>query len=126
RVRLTYRSFAEAKTLRTLVSPYRLLFSRRSWYVIGRSSLHRAVRTFHVGRIVECDLTEDTYDIPPRFSLDRYFGNAWNMIRDLKNRLQVLVRFQPMVAQNVAEVVWHKTQQLVWNADGTLDFHVRV
>ncbi len=31
-----------------------------------------------------------------------------------------------MVARNVAEVVWHKTQQLTRRDDGTLDFQVRV
>ncbi len=31
-----------------------------------------------------------------------------------------------MVAQNVAEVTWHKTQQLTFNKDGTLDFQVTV
>jgi hypothetical protein len=38
----------------------------------------------------------------------------------------VIVRFEKMVAKNVAEVAWHKTQQLVWRDDGRLDFHVRV
>ena len=31
-----------------------------------------------------------------------------------------------MVAQNVAEVSWHKTQKLAFNEDGTLDFTVSV
>ncbi len=31
-----------------------------------------------------------------------------------------------MVARNVAEVAWHKTQQLTWNEDRSLDFQVRV
>ena len=31
-----------------------------------------------------------------------------------------------MVAQNVAEVNWHKTQKLTFNTDGTLDFQVTV
>ena len=31
-----------------------------------------------------------------------------------------------MVADNVAEVAWHKTQRVVRNDDGTLDFHVTV
>ena len=39
---------------------------------------------------------------------------------------QVTIRFQPLVAQNVAEVVWHKTQRTEFNPDGTLDFHVTV
>ena len=38
----------------------------------------------------------------------------------------MLVRFGRQVAQNVAEVTWHKTQQLQFNADGTLDFRVTV
>ncbi|MFO1022104.1 MAG: hypothetical protein U0903_15640 [Planctomycetales bacterium] len=35
-----------------------------------------------------------------------------------------MIRFQPLVAQNVAEVTWHKTQEIVWNKDGTIDYHV--
>jgi hypothetical protein len=31
-----------------------------------------------------------------------------------------------MVAQNVAEVLWHKTQRVTPNSDGTLDFRVTV
>ena len=55
-VRIRYNSLTEWTEIRTALSPYRILFSRRSWYVIGRSSLHRSVRTFNLGRIqnVEC------------------------------------------------------------------------
>jgi hypothetical protein len=38
----------------------------------------------------------------------------------------VVVRFSRKVAQNVAEVAWHKTQRLEFRADGSLDFHVTV
>lgn len=126
KVRMTYRSFAEQKTITTLLSPYRLLFRRHSWYVIGRSSIHRSVRTFHMGRIEESQMTEDTFEIPPRFSLKTYFKQAWNMICEPRARAKVVVRFQPMVAQNIAEVCWHSTQELAWNSDGTLDFTATV
>ena len=33
---------------------------------------------------------------------------------------------EQMVAQNVAEVTWHKTQQLTFRKDGTLDFRATV
>ncbi len=125
-VRLTYNSLFEQKELRTLFSPYRLFFARRSWYAIGRSSVHRAVRTLHLGRIVSAEVTEDTYEIPPRFSLARYLGNAWHMIRERGKRTDVTIRFQPRVATNVAEVTWHKTQSVTWNDDGTMDFRVTV
>ncbi len=126
KVRSRYRSFAEGDEIQTLVSPYRMLFRRHAWYVIGRSSLHRSVRTFHLGRFTDTQVTEDTFEVPPRFSLQRYFGHAWNLIREQNSRCQVTVRFKPMVAGNVAEVCWHPTQKLKWNEDGTLDFTVTV
>ena len=126
KIRLEYHSLYEQKVIRTLVSPYRLLFHKRTWYVIGRSSLHRAARIFHLVRIQSSELTEDTFETPPRFSLNRFLGNAWSLVRERGARTDVVIRFQPKVATNVSEVVWHKTQQMIWNEDGTLDFHVTV
>lgn len=125
-VRIHYRSLAENDSIITRLSPYRLLFSRRSWYVIGRSSVHRATRTFNLGRIRQLTPTEETYQIPRGFSLERHLRNAWHLIPERGPDHQVVVRFSPRVAQNVAEVAWHKTQRLQLNPDGTLDFHVTV
>ncbi|VAX42138.1 GntR family transcriptional regulator [hydrothermal vent metagenome] len=125
-IRIQYYSFSEEGEISTVVSPYRILFNRRSWYLIGRSTVHRKVRTFNIGRIVKAELLESNYKIPPRFSLERYLGNAWSLIREPGKSYDVTIRFQKQVAQNVAEVQWHKTQKLVWNDDGTLDFHCTV
>lgn len=125
-VRVRYDSYSDRKVLTTLLSPYRLMFRVRSWYVVGRSSLHRAVRTFNVGRVLESTLLDSTFEAPPRFSLDRHFGNAWSFVRDRGDRHEVVVRFRPLVARNVADVVWHRTQKLSWNDDGSLDFTVTV
>jgi predicted DNA-binding transcriptional regulator YafY len=125
-VRLQYRSLNEGEEIRTKLSPYQLFFSRRSWYVVGRSSLHRATRTFNVGRIVQIETLEERYEIPRGFSLERFLRNAWHLIPEPGPDREVLVRFSKMVAQNVAEVNWHKTQKLTINEDGTLDFQVTV
>lgn len=125
-VRITYRSLAEQDTISTRLSPYRILFSRRSWYTIGRSSVHRETRTFNVSRITELELLDETYEIPPRFNLEKYLRNAWHLVPEPGPDSDVLVRFQPLVAQNVAEVMWHKTQRIKCNKDGTIDFHATV
>ena len=125
-VRIHYQSLAESKLISTRLSPYQLLFSRRSWYVIGRSSLHRGTRTFNLGRIRKLEPTDEPYRIPRGFSLDRHLRNAWHLIPERGPDYQVVVRFSKKVAQNVAEVVWHKTQRLEFLADGRLDFHVTV
>jgi predicted DNA-binding transcriptional regulator YafY len=126
KLRIHYRSFFEEKDIHTLLSPYQVLFRRHAWYVIGRSSLHRSVRTFHIERILQSSLTEDDYVIPPRFSLKQYLGHAWNMIREKNARTQVKVHFQRLVARNVAEVNWHPTQKIVTYEDESIDYSVTV
>jgi len=125
-VRIEYHSVSDQEQIRTRLSPYRLLFSRRSWYVIGRSSLHRAARTFNLGRILEIELLDGRYTIPRGFSLRRYLRNAWHLIPEPGRDRKVRIRFSPLVARNVAEVAWHKTQKLRFNEDGSLDFEVTV
>lgn len=125
-VRIRYRSLAEGETIGTKLSPYRLLFSRRSWYVIGRSSLHRGTRTFNLGRILAAETLDDRYQIPRGFSIERYLRNAWHLIPEPGPDHQVVIRFSALVARNVAEVAWHKTQRTDFNPDGTMDFRVTV
>ena len=125
KIRLSYGSFSGEGQISTLVSPYHLLYENRSWYLIGRSSLHKAVRTFQMGRITQATLTSDLYEIPPRFTLKKYFGNAWRMIRE-EPEVEIVIQFKPLVARNISEVLWHPTQRLVWNSNGSLNFHAIV
>ena len=125
-VRIVYDSLTEWEEIGTKLNPYKLLFSRRSWYVIGRSSMHKSTRTFNVGRILEIEQLDDRYSIPRGFSVDRYLRNAWHLIPEPGTDSKILIRFDKMVAQNVAEVRWHKTQEATFNEDGTLDFRVKV
>lgn len=124
---IEYNSFTDQKVLRTRLNPYALYFGNRSWYVIGYASQFRQVRTFHLKRFLNAELLpRQTYNIPERFSLEKYFGNVWHMIRDKSQKHHVIIRFGKTVAGNVAEVLWHKTQKIDYFDDGTIDFHVEV
>jgi predicted DNA-binding transcriptional regulator YafY len=125
-VRIYYQSLTEWEEICTCINPYRIMFCRRSWYVIGRSSIHREIRTFNIGRILNAEPVDFHYRVPARFNLERYLGNAWSMIREKGQRHEIKIRFKKMVAYNVAEVAWHKTQKIEWNEDESMDFHVTV
>ena len=123
---ILYGSLTEWEPITTRLRPYRLLFSRSSWYVVGRSSLHSEVRTFNVGRIAKATATEQKFQLPQNFSLKKHLRNAWRIIPQAGPDSNVCIRFHPMVAKNVAEVEWHPTQRVEWNEDGSINFHVRV
>jgi predicted DNA-binding transcriptional regulator YafY len=125
-VRIKYDSKTEWEQIVTKLRPYHLLFSRHSWYVIGRSSLHREVRTFNLSRIVELTVLAERFRLPRGFSIERHLGNAWRLIPSPEADYHVLIRFQPLVAANVAEVHWHRTQRTEFQNDGSLLFRVTV
>jgi len=123
---LTYGSLTEWETIKTELRPYRLLFSQHCWYVLGRSSKHGEVRTFNLDRVKSlCELGK-RFTVPKSFSLKRHFRNAWHMIPDIGLDSHVVIRFSSFVAQNVAEVQWHKTQQTTLLPDGSLEFRAAV
>lgn len=125
-VRILYDSLTEWEQITTNLRPYQLLFCRHSWYVIGRSTKHAEVRTFNLSRIMTIEVLDQQFTVPRGFSLERYMGNAWNLIPERGRNYQVVVRFKPLVARNVAEVVWHKTQRTEFLEDGSLDFRASV
>lgn len=124
-IRIWYKSPIEPEFI-TLLSPYRLFFGRHAWYAIGRSSMHKEIRMFHIGRIRNFEKTGQPFEISKGFTLKQFFGNAWSMIRERGPDQEVVVRFSPLVAQNVSEVAWHPTQRILWNDDGTMDYRVTV
>jgi predicted DNA-binding transcriptional regulator YafY len=123
---ITYGSLTEWETIETELQPYKLLFSQHCWYVLGRSSMHGEVRTFNLDRFKSLEALTKRYTIPRSFNLDRYLGNAWRLIPDKGPDSHVVVRFTPFVAQNVAEVKWHRTQQTKLLPDGHLEFRATV
>jgi predicted DNA-binding transcriptional regulator YafY len=125
-IQIQYASLTEWETITTVLSPYHLLFCRHSWYVIGRSSLHRGIRIFNIVRIQSFEILKKRYVVPKRFDLDRYLGNAWLMMRHSGRLHHVVVRFAQQMAKNVAEVQWHRTQRTKFLADGSLEFQVKV
>jgi proteasome accessory factor B len=125
-VQIQYESLTEWETITTVLSPYHLLFCRHSWYVIGRSSMHREIRMFNVVRIKSFEMLKKRYVVPRKFDLERYFGNAWLMMRHSGRLHHVVIRFDQQMAKNVAEVQWHRTQRTRFLADGSLEFQVKV
>lgn len=123
-VRGRYISFAEKKQIRVTVRPYWLVFHERAWYIIGHSRSHGEVRTFKLTRFAGIEMTDERFK-SPKTTLEEYLGNAWRFIPEGR-QYTVRLRFAPLVAANVAEVRWHKTQKVTWQDDGSILFEVRV
>jgi len=125
KVAMNYDSFFEQATIKVELCPYHLFYNNRAWYVIGHSSEHNSIRTFKLNRIRHLEITDECFTGGEKFDLYEYLGRAWSMIPE--GRLyHVKLLFLPKVANNVAEVRWHSTQQVTHNLDGSATVEFRV
>jgi len=99
--------------------PYALYFGQRAWYAIGFHHGRGDLRSLKLVRFSGITRSDERYTIPEDFSLEAYFGRAWRMIRG-DERHAVRLRFDPVVAENVADTRWHSTQDVEWHGDGSI------
>jgi predicted DNA-binding transcriptional regulator YafY len=123
-VRLAYRDRDTLALDTTKVSPYRLLVDCQRWYLIGRSTQHRAVKVFHLPWVERLELTGEPAVVPSRFDLERFLGQAWVVERG--KRLKVVLRFSPRAAREVGEQQWHSSQRVEPREDGGLDLYLNL
>ena len=123
--RAEYQSFYEGSAIQTVIRPLRVVFIERGWYVIAYSEMHQEIRTFKLMRFARLEPTDQTFAEPADVDLDDYFADAWRMIPE-GQFYDVHLHFAPKVAANVAEVQWHRTQQIETNEDGSIEYRVRV
>lgn len=125
RVRIEYCSLRQGRKEATTLDPYHLMYNNRSWYIIGKSSRHKEIRTFNLNRIKGIDTLDKCFVAKQPFDIAEYLGKAWSMIPE--GRLyNVQLRFSRKVATNVTEVHWHSSQKIVKNGDGSITAHFRV
>jgi predicted DNA-binding transcriptional regulator YafY len=71
-------------------------------------------------------LLKKRFSIPAAFDLDERIGNAWALIPGTGPDNHVIVKFGSLVAHNVAQVKWHKSQRTHFHPNGSLTFRATV
>ena len=113
------------KNAQFIFKPYSLLFNQRSWYVIGHHSQRKETRCLKLNRFTKIEPTEEGFEIPKDFSVQRHLGNAWRMIRGAKTH-KVELTFDAEFAETIADTHWHPTQDVIWKRDGSITFQCTV
>jgi predicted DNA-binding transcriptional regulator YafY len=96
----------------------------RALYVIGWDEERAARRTFKVERIGSISVTPRTYEAPDD-SVAREMLAAWDVVSD-DEPVEIVIRFDPAVAQRVQETRWHPSQSEERADDGSLVWRARV
>ncbi|MDD4635491.1 MAG: transcriptional regulator [Dehalococcoidales bacterium] len=128
RAKILYKSLdAETATSR-MIEPYFIepAASGRSCYVIAYCLLKKEIRTFKVERIQSVHITEEKYEIPKEFDANRYLSPSLGIMVTSDELTKIKLRFKQKIARIIEESVWHPSQKLVNNEDGSLTMTMEI
>jgi predicted DNA-binding transcriptional regulator YafY len=122
---IRYYSMHRDKTSERQVAPYHILNQSGSWYLIGYCHTRKEIRTFSLNRIQEISLTDDYFERPPDFDLQKYLAKSFRIIRE-GHSCVIQLKFSAYQARWIREKQWHPTQKLTPLADGSLLLELEV
>ena len=106
------------------VNPYAVHLHNGTLYLIGYCHLRKDIRFFVVDRIQKIKLTEESFTMPPGFSLESYLRHSFGMFRE--DLVRVRVRFHKSLTRYLLERRWHPSQKNKKLKDGSLELAFEV
>jgi predicted DNA-binding transcriptional regulator YafY len=123
-VEADYHSFGRDAVSHRRLDPLHLWYQQGGIYLAAYCHTRRQVLTFALERFRQVRLTEDMFQSPPEFNLDRYLEGSFGLFRG--EPVRVSLRFSRQVARYVAERQWHPSQALSPLLTGELEMILRV
>ena len=117
-VEIRYRAASTGKETTRRIDPYQVWAMNGGFYLIGLCHLRNSVRTFAMDRIQGLTILKESFHLPRDFSLEDYLQTAFRVMRG--DPKIVKVWFSQGAARVVQERIWHPTQEIREQDDGSL------
>ncbi len=123
-IEIVYYTMSRKKETRRRVDPYRIWFFNGTFYLIGLCHMRNEVRIFALDRIKMLHQTKETFEVPEDFSLEKFTGLSFGVYQG--EPVHIKVWFHPGVAGYIQEKIWHESQQIHTQDDGSIIFEAEV
>ena len=123
-IEIVYFTMSRRKESRRKVNPYRIWFFNGTFYLIGFCHMRDDVRIFALDRIKMLHQTKETFEVPEDFDLEAFTGASFGVYQGAP--VHIKVWFHPDVAGYIKEKIWHESQQIHPQNDGSILFEADV
>jgi predicted DNA-binding transcriptional regulator YafY len=118
-VLLTYQSQHATEPATRDVYPYGLKRHKGSLYLVAYAVEHDEIRHYKVNRIEAAELTSFVFQKPADFDISTYLAESFGIFGG-SDDITVVVKVLPAAARYASESVWHASQVLTKQRDGSL------
>ena len=128
RLKIAYRSLPAEKAVERIIEPYYIepAAPGHASYVVGYCHLKKGIRTFKIERIESAELTDEHYTIPADFDANEFFGSSWGIVVEGEIKTVRLKIVDPEIMRIMEETVWHPSQVLEKQKDGSIIMTLKV
>lgn len=123
-LKIVYYSMSRKSETRRKVAPYKVWYFNETFYLIGYCMLRKDIRMFALDRIKSIQETKEPFTVPDTFSLEGYLKGSFGVFTG--DPISVNIWFSPRVAGYIKEKVWHESQEIQENEDGSVLFSAMV
>ena len=123
-IEMVYYTMSRKKESRRKVDPYRIWFFNGTFYLIGFCHKRKEVRIFALDRIKMLHQTKEPFEVPEDFDFEDFVGLSFGVFQG--EPVKVKVWFAPHVAGYIKEKIWHESQQIQEEDDGSVILEAEV
>lgn len=121
---MRYFTASRGEVTERTVEPYHLSNVRGDWYLIAFDDLRKEYRNFSVARISHWKVLNEKFTRDPQFSAQNWVESSFQA--QVGGAVEeVVIRFTSEAAHYVRERIWHPTQSIEENEDGSLVLRLR-
>ena len=123
-VEIVYYALSRKKVTRRRVAPYKIWFFNGTFYLIGNCGLREDIRIFALDRIKTLELIDENFEMPEDFDIDNFMKSSFGVFQGKSVRVRVW--FAADIADYILEKIWHETQIIESQKDGSIIFEAEV
>ena len=122
RVEFNYLARSSGRHSRQLVEPYGVLYGNRA-YLVGCADWAKEQRLWSLANVSKASITGETFERDADFDLKEYAERSFGAFQEPP--VDVELRFDPGAVRDAATFLFHPSQTMVENEDGSLTVRFR-
>ena len=122
---ITYRKPGQKEGEKRVIDPYHLANINSEWFLFAYDHLRDDIRTFVPARMSSLRETGRRFNRPQRFSLEERLRGSFG-VHSGRGDFEVVLRFEPEVADYIREKKWHDSQQLRTLRNGAVELSLKL
>ena len=124
RIEIVYFAMSQGKKTKRRVDPYKIWFFNGTFYLIGYCHLRKEIRIFALDRIKMLHQTDEGFVIPEDFKLEDFLKPSFGVYQGEEQKVRIW--FSAEISGYIKEKIWHESQKLLPQKDGSVIFEAQV